>query len=133
MGDDDGEAIDLLIVDDNPADIRFITEALESSGGDLAIHSVTTSDAALAFVYQREEYADAPELDAVFLDWDLAQTTGKEVLDALKADYPHIPVAVMTGSISETDSNQSSFSQADMNMEKPTEPEAYIEALYTLY
>lgn len=133
MGDGDEEAINLLIVDDNPADIRFITEAFENAEFDLTIHSVMTSDAALAFVYQREEYTDVPEPDAVFLDWNLAQTTGKEVLDALKADYSHIPVAVMTGSIPETDSNRSAFAQADMKMEKPTEPEAYIEALCSLH
>lgn len=86
-------------------------EAFENAEFDPEIHIVTTCDAALSFVYQCEEDADASKPDALFLDWILAQTAEKEVLDTLNADYLHIPVAVMTGSIPDTDPVQSSFSQ----------------------
>lgn len=132
MGLGDDEMKELLVVDDNPADIRLIKEAFGNSQLAPTIHGVNTSDTALDFVYQREEYADAPEPDAVFLDWNLAETTGKEVLDALKADYSHIPVVVMTGLTPETEPGQSSFSQADVSMEKSTEPQEYIETLCSL-
>lgn len=122
----------VLVVDDNPADIRFIEEAFDASELEPTVHSTTTKGEALAVLAQRDEYADAPEVDATFLDWHLSKTTGEEVLDAAKAVDPPVPVVVMTGSKSERDHLESSLPEADRCIEKRTDPEAYVEIIRDL-
>lgn len=120
---------DVLIVEDNPAEIRFIEEAFSTSELDPTIHSTTTRGEAIDFVRRRGEYADAPSVDVILLDWHLSKTTGREVLEAAKAVEPPIPVVVMTGSKPELDTLESSLPDADRCIEKRTEPGAYIEIL----
>lgn len=123
---------DLLVVEDHPGDVRFIEEAVRSSSLDLTVHSVPTRSEAFDFVHNRGAYADAPEPDAVFLDWDLTRSSGDEVLASIKAVYPDLPVVVMTGSGPEMEHVRSTVLDADAFMEKPTDPEAYIEAIASL-
>lgn len=123
---------DVLIFEDNPAEIRFIEEAFGISELDPTIHSATTRGEALDFVRRRGEYADAPEVDVILLDWHFSKTTGREVLEAAKAVDPPITVVVMTGSKPELDTLESSLPEADRCIEKQTEPEAYIEILRDL-
>lgn len=127
MGAGLGSDEDVLIVEDNPADVRFIEEAFDASELDPTVHSVAASGEALDFVRQRGAYADAPALDAIFLDWHLSKTTGREVLEAAKDIEPPVPVVVMTGSKPELDSLEPSISEADRCIEKQTDPDAYIE------
>lgn len=119
----------VLVVDDNPGDVRFIKEALEDSRWDPTVHTATSSEEALDFVRRFEESEDVPEPDVVLLDWNLSQTTGREVLAALESDHPHIPVVVMTGAQPETDDGESPVPEADEYVEKPTKPEGYIDIL----
>lgn len=132
MADGTGNVNDLLVVEDHPGDVRFIEEALRSSSLDPTVHSVPTRSEALDFVHHRGAYADAPEPDAVFLDWNLTRSTGEEVLASIKAVYPDLPVVVMTGSGPEMEHVRSTVPEADEFMEKPTDPEAYIEAISSL-
>ena len=120
---------DILVVDDNRGDIRFIEEAFQASAIDPNIHPTTTSDDALDFLSGRGEYEGAPDPDVILLDWNLSQTTGKEVLQVAKAGEKPIPVIVMTGSQAKIDELQSTASEADLFIEKPTEPDGYIEAV----
>lgn len=127
MGDGRARDEDVLIVEDNPADVRFIEEAFEASELDPTVHSATASGEALDFVRRRGAYADAPSPDAILLDWHLSKTTGREVLEAAKAVDPPVPVVVMTGSKPELESLESSISEADRCIEKQTDPDAYVE------
>ena len=122
----------VLVVEDNPGDRRFIREALQTSPLDLTIHTVKTRDEALDVVNQRGEYEDTAEPAAILLDWDLSEDTGKKVLTAAKSRDSSIPVVVMTGSNPEIHPAKSALSQADMFIEKPTEPEGYLEPLHSL-
>lgn len=119
----------LFVVDDNPRDIRFIEEAFISSELTPTIHTVNTRDEALDLIHQRNEYEDTPRPDVVLLDWRLSQTTGKEVLDAAKSVSPPIPVVIMTSSKPQIESEKALVSRADQIIEKPTEPEKYVELL----
>lgn len=132
MNDDQKRAYDVLLVEDNPGDRRFIKEALQSSPLDLTVHTVKTRDEALDVVYQRGEYEDSAEPAVIMLDWDLSEETGKEVITAAKSRNNPIPVLVMTGSNPEIHPAKSDVSQADMFIEKPTKPEGYIEPLHSL-
>lgn len=60
---------DLLVVEDNPGDIRLIEEVFEESSLGTTVHSVSTGEDALDFVNQYGEYEEAPRPDVVLLDW----------------------------------------------------------------
>lgn len=65
----------------------------------------------------------------VLLDQNLAQTTGKEVLEAAKSGEKDIQVIVMSGSQAETSCLKSTIEKADLVIEKPTDPEGYINSV----
>ncbi|WP_165875174.1 response regulator [Natrarchaeobius chitinivorans] len=120
---------DLLLVEDNPADSRFVEETVNNSSLDVTVHSVSTSAAGLDFIHQQGEYPDAPEPDLVFLDWNLRRTTGRDVLTVLKDDYSHIPVVILTGSKTKVGTDHLPSSKADLVREKPTDPDGYIKII----
>lgn len=122
------EAIDdLLLLEDNPGDIRFIEEAFDSAPLDVTVHSVTGTDAALAFLQRRGYYADVPEPDLVFVSWNYVETTGDEVVTTLQTEYSHIPVVMLTGQKTTPETGRSLESAADLLTEKPAVPEGYVE------
>lgn len=129
MGDVEDELGEILIVDDNPGDIRLIEEAFRVSSLDPTIHTSTTKDDALAFLSHTKRSEDSPGPALVLLDWNLSQTTGEDVLDAAKSMENPIAVIVMSGSDPETPMSDSAIDRADLVMEKPREPEEYVESV----
>lgn len=129
MGEMVVEVRNLLIVDDNPADVRFIEEALHESALHPTVHSVHTGSEALDFLAQDSPFEDAPAPDFVMLDWHLAETTGEDVLTTVKQDHKNILVIVMTGSQTEDGILDTPLPDADAVIEKPTDPEEYVEAI----
>lgn len=123
------EVESILLVEDNPGDIRLIEEAFEASPLDPTIHPTKTGDEALDLLLQRGEYEDVPRPDLVLLDWKLSQYTGEEVIEAAKSGNSSIPVVVMLGSQSGLERVESSAPEADEYIEKQTDLQAYIEIL----
>ena len=123
---------DLLVVEDNPGDIRLLEEAFEEASLETTVHAVSTGEAALDFVNQHGEYDDAPQPDVVLLDWSLPKMDGDEVLSELTTNSPEIPVVILTGSNPLKEAVESMTSQADAYLTKPTEPDAYTEILRSL-
>jgi two-component system, chemotaxis family, response regulator Rcp1 len=93
-------APDLLIVDDNPADVSLVCEALSLSKHRSKIHSVGDGVEALAFLNRREKYANAIRPDLVILDLNLPKRDGLAVLAAMKAgpELRRIPVVIFSTS-----------------------------------
>jgi len=129
---DDGTLENLLVVEDNPGDRRLIEEAFSNSALDTTLHTVTTGESALDFLHRRGEYQDAPTPDVVLLDWSLPKMNGEAVLRELTAEFPDIPVVVMTGSQPQKEAIESMTSDADVYLTKPTEPNVYLEILRSL-
>jgi len=90
----------LLIVDDNPADVTLAREALEVCAPNCQIHSVADGVEALAFLNRRDKYANAARPDLVILDLNLPKRGGLAVLAAMKAgpDLRRIPVIIFSTS-----------------------------------
>lgn len=137
MGEDsvvsDAETLeDLLVVEDNPGDVRLIQEAFEDSALETTVHTVSTGEEALDFVNRRGEYEVVPRPDVILLDWSLPTMDGEAVLRELKTNFPGIPVVIMTGSNPLREAVESMTSLADAYLTKPTNPDAYTEILCSL-
>ena len=98
-------AMEVLLVEDNPADVRLTEEALRE--GTVPLHLSVTPDGveALAFLRREGRYAAAPRPDLVLLDLNLPRLDGRAVLAAVKADpsLRRIPVVVLSTSEAEAD------------------------------
>lgn len=90
----------LLLVDDNPGDVRLTREALKESALPSSLSVVSDGEQALAFLRRLGPHADAPRPDLVVLDLNLPRVDGRQVLAALAADpaLKDIPVVVLTTS-----------------------------------
>ncbi|HXU82254.1 MAG TPA: response regulator, partial [Polyangia bacterium] len=100
-----GRAIEILLVEDNPGDVRLIQEALRDGKVWNNPHVVTDGEAALDYVYRRPPFTDAPRPDMILLDLNLPKKDGREVLAVIKSDpdLKRIPVVVLTTSKEEED------------------------------
>lgn len=119
----------ILLVEDNPGDIRLIEEAFKASSLDPTIQTATTRDEALDMLCQQGEYGGSARPDLVFLDWNLTKYSGQEVLQVMKTSEPEIPVVVMTGSKQGIERIESSAPAADEYIEKQTDPQKYLDIL----
>jgi len=97
--------IEILLVEDNPADVNMLRERLLESKVANELHVVNDGEAALDFLYRRGEFAAAPRPDLVLLDIGLPKKSGLEVLAEVKADpdLRRIPVIILTTSKAEED------------------------------
>jgi CheY-like chemotaxis protein len=124
-------AVEILLVEDNPADARLTREVFE--GGRLATHInvVHDGDQALAFLRREGEYADCPRPKLVLLDLNLPRKDGREVLQELKSDpsLSRIPVIVLTTSAAEADILHSYDLQANCFITKPLDLDEFFDVV----
>ena len=130
----DGRPADVLLVEDNPGDIRLTEEALKEGKIENTLHVVTDGVEAVEFLYQRGEYADAPRPDMVLLDLNLPRMDGDEVLEEIRQDreLKTIPVIVLTGSKAQEDVVRSYQLCANAYLTKPVDPMSFIEVVQEL-
>ena len=97
--------IEILMVEDNPGDVRLTREALKGGKVWNEIHVVTDGVAALDFLRQKPPYESALRPDLVLLDLNLPKKDGREVLASMKTDplLKAIPVVILTTSQAEED------------------------------
>lgn len=114
--------MDILLVEDNAGDIFLFRSSLNQSQVSHTLHQVDTGEAALAFLRQQAEYADAPCPHLVVLDLNLPRKDGREVLAELKADpiLRRIPVIILTGSAAKQDILKSYDLHANCYITKPS-------------
>ena len=95
----------ILLVEDNPADIRLTQEALKENKLAFNLHVVNDGVAAMEFLRKQNKYADAPTPDLILLDLNMPKKDGREVLKEIKEDpiLQAIPVVILTISKSEED------------------------------
>jgi len=105
MTHDASRPIEILLVEDNPGDVRLTREALNDSKLLNNLHVAEDGVEALAFVRREGRYSDAVRPDLILLDLNLPRKSGREVLAEIKADssLKTIPIVVLTTSSSEED------------------------------
>lgn len=99
------QQIEILLVEDNPADADLTTESFELSKIANRIHLVRDGEEAVAFLKREGQYKDAIRPDLILLDLNLPKKNGPQVLEEIKADpsLKQIPVVVLTSSQAEMD------------------------------
>jgi chemotaxis family two-component system response regulator Rcp1 len=115
------KAIEILLVEDNPADALLMQEALLEGKMLNNLHVAGNGDEALDFLYRRGAYREAPRPDLIMLDLNLPKKDGREVLAVIKndAELKSIPVVVITTSKSEEDIVKSYNLHANCYITKP--------------
>ena len=118
----------ILLVEDNAADVRLTQEALRDAKVVNDLHVVRDGVEALDFLHRRASFVQAPRPDLVILDLNLPRKNGKEVLAEMKSDpsLRSIPVAVLTTSAAEIDILESYDLGANCYLTKPVDLEQFL-------
>lgn len=116
-------AIEILMVEDNPGDVRLTREALKGAKVWNQVHVVEDGVAALDYLYRRPPYEAAPRPDLILLDLNLPKMDGREVLAVIKSDpsLKRIPVVVLTTSQAEEDVLRAYNLNANCYVTKPVD------------
>ncbi|MBC8099078.1 MAG: response regulator [Armatimonadetes bacterium] len=121
-------SIEILLVEDNPGDVRLTREALRDGKLHNVLHVVQDGVEALDFLQRRGTYADAPRPDIILLDLNLPRMSGREVLALIKNDpaLQTIPVVVLTTSDDERDILASYSLHANCYITKPIDMKQFV-------
>jgi two-component system response regulator len=123
-----GNSIQILLIEDNPGDVRLTQEALRDSKMHNRLHVVDDGVKAIQFLRQQPPYAEAPRPDIILLDLNLPRKDGREVLAEIKEDEDlrRIPVVVLTTSDDEEDILRSYDLHANCYITKPVDFTRFI-------
>ena len=127
--DEQSHVIDILLVEDNPGDVRLAQEALKESKVRNQLYVVEDGVEAMAFLRRQGKYAGVPHPDLILLDLNLPKKSGREVLAEVKADHDlkHIPVVVLTVSRAEEDVIRAYNNYANCYITKPLDFNQFME------
>jgi CheY-like chemotaxis protein len=127
-------SIEILLVEDNPADVRLTIEALKEGKVKNRLSVARDGLDALAFLRREGAYADAPRPDLVLLDLNLPRMDGRELLAVIKQDEAlrRIPVVVLTTSKAEEDILRTYDLHANCYVTKPVDLEQFIEVVKSI-
>ena len=130
-GESNGSLVEILLVEDNPGDVRLTQEAMKDGKMRNNLSVARDGVEAMAFLRQEGQYADAPRPDVVLLDLNLPKKDGREVLAEIKADpeLRRIPVVVLTSSKADEDIASSYDSHANCYVTKPGDLEQFMEVI----
>jgi CheY-like chemotaxis protein len=125
------QAVDVLLVEDDPGDVLMTREAFEHYKIRNVLHVVTDGEQALQFLRRTGDYAGAPRPGLILLDLNLPRLDGLEVLAELKADpvLKVIPVVILTTSQTQQDVLRSYALHANAYVSKPVDFERFIEVI----
>jgi two-component system, chemotaxis family, response regulator Rcp1 len=129
MVDDAMKVIDILLVEDNPGDVRLAQEALKESKVRNKLYVVEDGVEAMAFLRRQGKYAGVPRPDLILLDLNLPRKSGREVLAEVKTDesLKRIPVVVLTVSRADEDITKSYNHHANCYITKPLDFNRFME------
>jgi chemotaxis family two-component system response regulator Rcp1 len=131
---DECRPIEILMVEDNPGDVRLTVEALKEGKVRNNFHTVEDGELALAFLRRQGDYAKAPHPDLILLDLNLPKMSGREVLAEIKEDpeLRRIPVVILTVSKAEQDILKSYNLHANCYITKPVDLDQFLEVVKSI-
>jgi CheY-like chemotaxis protein len=125
---DTDDTFNILLVEDNPGDVRLMKEALSMSAMEHRLHVVTDGEQAVRFLQRHPPFESAVRPDLIFLDLNLPKKDGREVLADVKTDRElrRIPVIVLTTSEAERDVQNAYNLYANCYVRKPADLDEYM-------
>ncbi len=123
-----GRPINILLVEDNPGDVRLTVEALRDAKVSNNLAVVPDGAEALSYLRRENGYAGANRPDVILLDLNLPRKDGREVLSEIKEDesFRRIPVVILTTSKAEQDILHSYALHANCYITKPVDLEQFM-------
>jgi len=123
--------VEVLLVEDNPGDVRLTEEALKEGKLKVNLNVVMNGEDAIMFLRKQGRYADVPQPDIILLDLNIPRKSGIEVLEDIKQDarLRYIPVVVLTTSSAEEDILKTYNLHANCYITKPVDFEQFINVI----
>ncbi len=128
------KVLDILLVEDNPGDIRLTQEAMREVKMTNALHVTKNGALALDFLRRQGDFENAPRPDLVLLDLNLPRKNGKEVLKEMKDDpqLRRIPVIVLSTSDAHRDVTDSYDLHANCYINKPVDFDDFLRVVQSI-
>jgi two-component system, chemotaxis family, response regulator Rcp1 len=126
--------IEILLVEDNPADVRLTQEALKEGKVRNNLHIARDGIEAIEFLRRVGKFANATRPDLILLDLNLPRKDGREVLADIKADpeLKAIPVVVLTTSAAEADIFKIYKLHANCYITKPVDLDQFVKVVKSI-
>jgi two-component system, chemotaxis family, response regulator Rcp1 len=118
---------EVLLVEDNPADIRLVQEAFRNLDSSIHLHLAADGIEAMSFLNREGKHAQAPRPDLILMDLNLPKMGGREALALIKMDdlLKAIPVVIVSGSVTDADIPPSDQTRANSYVRKPEDWDAF--------
>ncbi len=128
------KAVDILLVEDNPGDVRLTQEALNEGRIANKLHVVNDGVEAIEFLSKTGKHRNAIIPDLILLDLNLPKMNGLEVLEKIKNDpeLKLIPVIVLTTSQSDNDVHASYAMHVNCFVSKPVEYDSFMNVVKSI-
>ena len=128
------KAYDILLVEDNPGDIRLAREALKEAQTQHRLNVVTDGEEARSYLLQEGAYRATPRPDLILLDLNLPRLDGRQLLKTIKTErrLKRIPVVILTTSIANEDIESTYDSHANCYITKPVDLEKFLNVIQTI-
>ena len=126
--------IEILLVEDNPGDVRLTQEALKEAKVWNRLSVVSDGEEGLAYLAKRDGYEGAVRPDLILLDLNLPRKDGREVLAQIKKDpdYRRIPVVILTSSGAEEDITRAYDLHANCYIRKPVDFRQFLAVVQSI-
>jgi CheY-like chemotaxis protein len=127
--------LSILLVEDNPGDVRIAVEALKDCGLPSNLNIVEDGVEAMAYLHQSNGYARSPRPDLILLDLNLPRKDGHQVLAEIKGDdnLRRIPVVMLTTSENERDVNRAYELEANCYVTKPSDLDELVGIMQSIH
>ncbi|MGA3289675.1 MAG: response regulator [Candidatus Bathyarchaeia archaeon] len=130
----DALAVDILLVEDNPGDVRLTKEALKDAKVLNEVYVARDGVEAMEFLNKKGSFKKAPTPDLILLDLNLPRKDGREVLAEIKKDSKlmRIPVVILTTSKADEDIVRTYNLHANAYITKPVDLNRFVEIMHAL-
>ncbi len=125
------EPVEILIVDDNAADLMIMQEALLDTRLSVNLHTAANGEEAMKFLRRVGEHSAAPRPHLILLDLNMPRKNGHEVLQEIKSDHllMRIPVVVLTTSQADDDISRAYAAHANCYIRKPVDFNSFCDVM----
>ncbi|MCB1502116.1 MAG: response regulator [Bauldia sp.] len=129
-----GRPVEILLIEDNPADVRLTQEGLKEAKIATHLHVMMDGKEALDFLFRRGPHAGAVRPDVILLDLNLPGVDGRTILSQVKNEpnLKVIPVVILTSSEAESDNIKSYESYANSFISKPIDFEGFLRVVHSI-